>query len=88
MNIPAPGPFWYGWFKNKIVDGYRVPASFAFLTISPEDWTTQNFFNFKHERPPKSVFEVPDECKDVDPCVVFPPEIKENKLRMNKTFDK
>jgi len=80
MNIPPPGPFWYGWYKNKIVDGYRVPAAFAFLTVSPEDWTSQNFFNFKHERPPQSVFDIPEECQNPEPCVVFPPELVSRKL--------
>jgi hypothetical protein len=71
MNIPPPGPFYYGWYRNITINGYRQPAAFAFLTVEPEDFTQQNFYNFKLVRPDKSVFEVSNECLKSADCVVF-----------------
>lgn len=70
FNIPPPGPFWYGWYRESI-NGHRIPASFAFLTVEPEGWTIQNFFNYLNEKPSKEIFEIPKECKNVLKCVVF-----------------
>ena len=80
LNIPTPGPFYYGWKKEKI-NGFRVPAAFSFPTVEPEGWTEQNFFNFKNEKPAKEIFEIPEECKNIKPCEVFPPEIVEKKVK-------
>ena len=68
LNIPLPGPFLYGWYKNA-TDGVRAPSLFAFPTVPPQVWTQQDFFDFKVERPDPSVFEVPDYCADAKPCV-------------------
>jgi hypothetical protein len=71
LNIPLPGPFWYGWFRNRKVDGYRIPASFAFPTVPPEMYSIQNFKNFRREKPAPGTFDVPESCKKADKCIIF-----------------
>ena len=71
LNIPMPGPFWYGWYKNKIVDGHRVPASFAFPTVPPEIYTSHLFHNFRLVKPDPIIFKVPESCRKAEKCIVF-----------------
>ena len=69
LDGPMPAPFFYGWKQEQSVGGYPVPSMFSFPTVPPEDWTQQDFFNYKFERPDPSVFNLPNACASAKMCI-------------------
>ncbi|KAL4453031.1 hypothetical protein ABPG73_015868 [Tetrahymena malaccensis] len=74
LDIPPPGPFYYGFHKYTTPTGHRVPAGFAFPTEAPENFTQQVFYNFQEGPFDMSVFDIPDSCINAPECVVFSDE--------------
>ncbi len=65
LDIPLPGPFGYGFFRNS-----GAPAAFWFPVIS--GWVQQNFTDFEAAEPHAKVFEVPSICTDGTAAVCQP----------------
>jgi hypothetical protein len=55
LDIPLPGPFGYGTFRNS-----KTPVAFWFPVIN--GWVQQDFFHFSTEKPDSKYFELPQMC--------------------------
>lgn len=56
LDIPLPGPFGYGFYRDT-----AEPAAFWFPVIS--GWVQQNFRNYVEAKPENKAFDLPSSCR-------------------------